>query len=187
MSGRLKGQFFLLGALLLSTLFFLFLPSQVALTGGQVDDMTRIADNLESEIPHSLNVAMLEDGLPQKLGQFTGFLRDEMSERFIDMESLWVVTIPDQSTPGHVEVYSGNWLGESTTVSVTIDTEERTLNLDDGEIDSVDYFNVGDEFDITVKFDERSWSGHLARDKVSLYNLFKVSRGDNLIVKEIVG
>jgi hypothetical protein len=187
MSGRLKGQFFILGALLLSTLFFLFLPSQVAITGGQTRDIDRIADNLESEIPTALNLAMLEDGSPQKLGQFTEFLRDEMSERFIDMESLWVVTIPDQSTPGHVEAYAGNWLGESTTVSVTIEANEETLNLDDGEIDSVEYFNVDDEFDIVVSFDGRSWSGHLARDKVNLYCLFSLSREENIVVKEIIG
>jgi hypothetical protein len=187
MSGRLKGQFFMLGAILLCGLFFVALPAGTTLTGSHTLDMTRLADNLEGEIPHALNLAMLEDGNPSKLGDFMGFSRDKTGERYISLEGLWVVAVPDGASPGDIDVHAGNWLGRPVTVSITAGGPGQEIALDDGESDSRSFSGVGDDFTLEVSFEGRAWSGQVARDKTNLYSYIRLSRGENSIVKEITG
>jgi len=187
LKGRRKGQFFMLGALLLCALFFAALPGQVILTGGHTMDISRLAGNLEREIPHALNLAMLEDGNPSKLGEFTGFVRDSVGERYLDMESLWVVAVPDEENPGGVELYAGNWLGRPVTLYALVDSAGGTLALDDGGTDSRTLYGVGSDFTLDISFEGRYWSGQVARDKTSLYSYLSLSRGGDSIVKEITG
>jgi hypothetical protein len=186
MPGRRKGQFFILGALLLCTAFFLALPAQVTLTGTQTRDIERLADNLESEIPRALNIAMLEDGSPDNLGDFTQFLRQSTRDRYLTLESLWAVTIPDPET-GDVEVYAGNWLGRPVTLSLTMDGSTENLAINDGETGSEVFYGAGSDFTLEVCFEGRAWSARVARDKVNLYNYLSLSRGENSIVREITG
>jgi hypothetical protein len=187
MSGRLKGQFFMLGALLLCAVFFAALPAGTTLTGGYTEDISRLARNLEGEIPHVLNLAMLEDGSPEGLGDFTGFVRNRTGERYLDLESLWAVSVPDQENPGDIEVYAGNWLGRAVTVNIIADGVTESLALDDGEADSETFPGIGSDFTLEVSFEGKYWSGQVARDKVNLYSYLRLSRGENSIVKEITG
>ena len=187
LKGRRKGQFFMLGALLLCAVFFAALPSQVTLTGGYTEDISRLAGNLEGEIPHALNLAMLEDGSPDKLGEFTEFVRDRAGERYLEVESLWVVTVPDEENPGEVEVYAGNWLGRPVSVYVTIEGEEERIMVNGGEIERENFHGVGSDFTLDISFEGISWSGQVARDKTNLYSYLRLSRDENSIVKEIAG
>ena len=184
MSGRRKGQFFILGALLLCTAFFLALPAQVTLTGTPTSDMERLASNIGSEIPRALNLAILEDGTPDRLGDFSSFLRQSTRDRYLTLESLWVATVPDPDT-GDLEVYAGNWLGGPVTASVTIDGDEETFALSDEEIESEVFSDPGSEFTLQVSFGGRTWSAGVARDKVNLYSYLSLSRGENTIVRDI--
>jgi hypothetical protein len=186
-SGRRKGQFFMLGALLLCALFFVALPSQVGLRGGRTLDMERLAENLEGEIPLALNLAMLEDGNPSRLGGFTEFVRGRAGERYLLMESMWVVAVPDTENPGEVELYAGNLLGRPVTLYALVDSVGETLALEDGETGSVTFYGVGSDFTLNITFGERSWSGQMARDKTNVYTYIKLSRDGDSVVKEIVG
>lgn len=187
LKGMRKGQFFLLGALLMCALFSAALPAGTTLTGGHTLDMARLADNLEGEVPRALNLAMLEDGEPSKLGDFMGFAGDMAGERYISLEGLWVVTVPDENDPGDVDVYAGNWLGRPVTVYVTIGGEEEGLVLDEEETGREAFSGVGSDFLMEIGFGDRSWSGRLARDKTNLYGYVMLSRGEDSIVKEISG
>ncbi len=187
MYGKRKGQFFILGALLLCAVFFAAMPAHMAVTGGYAVDIPRVAGNLEGEIPHALNLAMLDDGSPGKLGDFTGFIRDEMNGRYLGMESLWVVAVPDQDSPGDVRIYAGNWLGRPVTVHLIVDSAAESIVLDDSETDSKIFHGVGSDFTLSISFENRTWSGQVARDKTGLYNYMRLSRGDDSVVNEIIG
>ena len=121
MSGRLKGQFFIAGALILCAAFFMFLPQQGLFSSSPDTDLTRLSEYLESEITIAFNIAILEDGNPSKLGDFTSFLKDRLGDRFLEYNGFIVATIPDPANPGDMDVQAGNWLGKSITASVTRD------------------------------------------------------------------
>jgi hypothetical protein len=182
-----KGQFFIMGALLLCVLFFAGLPSQTQFSRSDTMDITTLLDNLESEITVALNLAMLEDGNPSKLGDFSDFLRDKTQERYMDMETLWVVTSPDPNSPGDIDIYAGNWLGESATLYLTIGTNNLNMNLNDQETNYASLSGISDQFDIQISFGERAWSSTLPRDKTNLYSFMSLSRGEDSVIKEIVG
>ena len=185
MSGKRKGQFFIMGAIILCVIFFAGLPVQVIMSTDDTSDITILAENLESEIPRALNLAMLEDGNPDSLDEFIGFARNKTLERYTDLESLWVVTVPDTDNPGSIEVYAGNWFGSPTTLYIIIDSIGVNMNLNDQETDSASFSGVSSQFDIQVSFSGRTWSETLPRDKTNLYSYVSLSRGDNVIVKEI--
>ena len=187
MPGKRKGQFFVAGSLLLCVLFFAGLPAQIMVGSSYTGDLSRLSENLEREIPNALNLAMLGDGNPAKLGDFAGFVRERTADRYVDVETLWVVAVPDQDSPGEVKVYAGNWLGRPCQVSITLDSDNRMLSLNDEGTDSETFSGVPGEFDIRVSFEGRAWSSILARDKTSLYSYLRFSRGENSVAREITG
>ncbi len=185
MPGRLKGQFFMAGALMLCVLFFLGMPMAMVSSTSNTMDMTRLSENMEGELSRAVNLAMLEDGNPARMGEFIEFVRNRTTERYLDMEILAVAAVPDPGSPGDVDVHAGNWLGRPVTISVEVDGNSLDIDLDDEEIAVRSFSGVPGEFVLEVSFEGRTWSGTLPRDKTNLYSYLRLSRGGNLIVKEM--
>jgi hypothetical protein len=66
MHGKLKGQFFILGSLLLCVILFAGLPAMVSPGASETGDLSVLSGNLETEVPMAVNLAMIEDGNPGK-------------------------------------------------------------------------------------------------------------------------
>jgi hypothetical protein len=187
MSGRRKGQFFIAGALVLCAAFFMFLPQENIFSSKPDADLSRLAENLGSELPVAFNTAILEDGDPTKLGEFTSFLKGRLGDRFLDFNGFFVATIPDETNPGDMQVYAGNWLGKSATATVSVDGDLRTIPLDSQEMKSESFSGIGTDLSLDIGFEGRSWSGRIARDKHSLYYYINISRGESVLIREILG
>jgi len=182
----MKGQFFLLGAIVLCVMFFLALPSVSTMNTSDMSDLSALSENLEKELPMALNLAMEEDNSPAKLNNFIDFLKTRTSERYLSLEILDVVAVPDPDNPGDIDVYAGNWLGRAVTLKITVESTEITLNLNDGETDSRSFSGLGSDIDVKIRFEDRIISAQSSRDKTNLYAYMKLSRGENSIVKEII-
>ena len=187
MPGKLKGQFFIAGALSLCVIFFLGLPALVIVSSTDTSDLVTLSDNLEKELPHSMNIAVRDSGNPADIGAFLDFIRTGTDDRLLDMEILWVVVVPDESNPGDIDVHAGNWLGRQESVTTSIDSQDASLELDDREIDSASLSGVSQEYDMAISFGGRSWTGTFPRDKTSMYVYLSLERGTERIVKDISG
>ncbi len=184
MPRRLKGQFFILGAMLLCTLFFLGLPQIAVHSAPRDTGLSPLADNLEREIPHALNLALAEDQDTQKLGEFLDFARNNSAERYSDMEALWVVILPDPGNPGYVSLEAGNWLGRRVSLYLSVDGDGQEIELDDTETASLSFTGLPEAFDMTVSFGGREWSGQASLGKAGIYCYLSLGRGENAVVRD---
>lgn len=182
---RLKGQFFMIGAISLAVLFFLGLPTAMLSGTGGTEDMTVLAENLERELPMAINTILLEGESPSRLGEFLGFVRDNAGSRYMDLGVLCVAAIPDSGNPGDVTIHGFNWLGESTLLGVDIDGDSQQMALDDAGSGSLGYSGVSQGYDIQASWRGGSWSADLPRDKTSICCFLSLSREGNRIMKEI--
>ena len=91
----MKGQFFVLGAIIIITLFFAGLPPKDGLIKEKTDDIVFLFDNVNREYPFALNNALNmsddADSSIDRLMNFTRFTDRLLSERLINYSSLWVV------------------------------------------------------------------------------------------------
>ena len=182
-----KGQFFLLGAIFICTLFFAMLPAHNIAGTGKASDMSELSDNLESEIPRALNLILLDGGEPTELGDFMDFVRDRSAERYISFQGLWVVFEPDPSSPGDWDIHAGNWLRSPVSLFVVVDSSDINMDLDYQETGTRSLAGVSSSPDVQVSFKDRSCSGTLSRDKTSLYSFTSLTRGEDVVVSEKAG
>ena len=180
----MKGQFFILGALLICVMFFIGLPSMVSLVSPDVSDMEGLADNAQQEIPRALNLGILESSGSASLEDFSGFLRSKMWERNIQLSLVWVYSRPSS---GGMDLTVGNYMGASEDISLTLEGDERSFALADGSTRTESFSPTGDPLNLTLGFSSSEKSLSIERNKHSLYCYMVLKRGSELVVKEIVG
>lgn len=180
--GKRKGQFFILGAVLICVLFFVGLP----LYGPQIqsyrEDLSLVSNNMESEFPRALNLA-LRSGSVQGLADFSRFSKNTLAGQNIMFRDLWVTAEPQGSD---VRITVGNFMGESQAVNVAIQGSGQDFDVPDNST-LARVFSAPDSFQITVQFPGHRWSGTWIRDKVSLYAFLENSRGSDVIAEEVQG
>jgi hypothetical protein len=177
----MKGQFFVLGAILLASLFFAGLP----ITGNMIttvsSDLNHISLNMREEFPVALN-NILPSGDVERMGDFSTFLGQQVMQRNADFSNLWLVTEPG----GDLNVTIGNYLGEDITIAVNVSDDLQMLYMPAGTVDSIGFASVPQEFVLRVGFLDVDREMLLERDKVNLYSFFSLSRGMELIKEEVV-
>ena len=186
MSGKLKGQFFIAGALGLCVMFYAGFSMIPVLTSSETRNLEGLSDNLETEIPKALNLILLDSGSPSELGVFMDFLQSRTADRYLTMDSVWIVTSPDPGNPGDVDVSVGNHFGTTQQVRVEVDGDVRTLNLNSGSSTTYSLSGISQDMDVSASFSGRSWSGTIPRDKTNMYCYLGLSRNQDFIAKEIV-
>ena len=180
----MKAQFFILGAILLCSLFFVGLPASRTVYHVQAKDIDYLADNLDRELPHALNLG-LSEGVPvQAMENFTGWVRDLTRGMLVDFSAVWIFTDTDQSS-GNVTVVAGNYMGNPVTIHVELDGDQRELVIPDGSSASTTFGSVADSYDIDLAFGTEARSFSWNRDKVNLFALAEMQRDDDVIRKEI--
>jgi len=183
----MKGQFFILGAVLVCSLFFIGLPRFAPIISQPSADLPYISANLRSELPHAMNLGMKESAVTERLENFTHFIEGALSGHNINYTSLWLV-FRNQSTD--LNVTGGGFLGEDVTVSLNVTdgsgSTVKTLPLPNGTIDDVVFSAVGTNYNVTISFSDQEEGAEWPRDKASLYAFYRLNRGDDVIKNFVV-
>lgn len=180
----MKGQYFILGAILICSMFFIGLPPIQPIREMPSEDMDYIMKNLEHELPHALNLG-LGDGTPrQTMENFTGWVRGFTRRLLINLSSTWVFAMGNEY--GDVTVSVGNFMGTDMIVSVDLDGDQRNIFVQDGDSESTTYTSVGSVYDLSIQFGSESRSFSWNRDKANLFAIIELERGENIARKDIV-
>ena len=178
---KVKGQFFILGAVLMCAVFFVGLP----LYGPQVqvsrEDLKYISDNLEREFPRALNLGMKSGSGTSSLADFSRFADSGLSGQGMDFKGFWVVAEPDGSG---VRITIGNFMGTSQSASITVNGEEWNQEVPDNSTQERIFSGVPDSYQIQIGFPGHSKTSEWLREKVNLYAFASVGRGADLAVAE---
>jgi hypothetical protein len=179
----MKGQFFILGAILICSLFFMGLPRFAPIIKQPSGDIAYLSSNLQSELPHALNLGLNESDPIDRLTNFTHFLETKLQERNINYTSMWLIIQNQSSTD--LNVTGGNFLGEDVSISINVtDGSGSTVNgliLLNGSTNSTTFSSVDPEFNITITFADQEESAEMPRDKTGLYAYYRLTRDDDVI------
>ena len=183
----MKGQFFIIGAILIITLFFTGLPQKDALIKEKTNDIVFLFDNVNREYPFALNNALnmtaTEDPSIDRLMNFTRFADRLLSERLINFSSLWVV---GWNTSSNFNITVGNFLQYDTVVLLNLSGTEFNLSVNFNSTNSTTFSSVSDTFNINISFEGNSENTTWVRDKVNLYTFLIMQRGENQIINEYI-
>jgi hypothetical protein len=179
--GKRKGQFFILGAVLVCMLFFIGLPLYGPQLQSYRKDLSFFSDNLESELPRTLNLGIKAGSGTSSLADFSRFAGSTLSGQGVKFQSLWVVAEPQTSG---VQVTVGNFMGQAQSLSITVDGNSQNLDVPDDSTEGR-FFTASDNFQITISFPGHSKESVWVRNKANLYAFVEMARGDDTAVKEI--
>ncbi len=193
MKKKLKGQFFVLGAILIVTLFFVGLPKPYPLTQTRSSDMVYIFKNLEREYPIALNLGLNESDPVNTLMNFTWFADRVMDEHMINFTVLWIITETTNETSEDLNITIGNFLGHDTIIKVVIVTPGEPSSWTNVTINNNSTNStyrgppspaVAQTFNLTITiFSESETKAftYQQREKVNFYALISIERDENVI------
>ncbi len=181
--GRMKGQFFIIGALLICSLLYIGLAPTISVTVADSADMGRLAENMESELPHALNIGAVSPGVPGALMGFSNFSADAAHGRGISMKCLWVAIEPGQ---GSVNVTVGNLMGAEETVGIDVDGTYMAVRVPDGAFNYTELPVSGPSFTVNITHADGGTAAEMPSNKTSLYAFLQLSRGGDVTRKEIL-
>jgi hypothetical protein len=178
--GKRKGQFFILGAVLICMLFFVGLPLYGPQLQSYRKDLSFVSANLETEFPKALNLGIKEGSGTASLADFSRFSKMTLSGQGMKFQALWVVTEPQ---PLGVQVTVGNFMGQSQALSITVDGSAQNLDVPDNSTEAR-FFAASDNFQMTISFPGHSKEGVWVRNKANLYAFTEIARGSDKVVEE---
>ena len=179
-----KGQFFIIGGLLLAFLMFFGMSIGVNLVTTKTGDLKHVAYNLEAELPHALNIGVNDSSAAWTLRNFTLFSVDRLRGRGTSLTCLWVIF---SGTGSGLNATAGNFMGGGRLVSLNVSGTVEGLWVDDQGTNST-LFPVADQnFTAGVSFDAHEWEEVLLTNKTSLYIYVSLARSaDDVMIKEIL-
>ena len=179
----MKGQFFILGAILISILLFAALPIRgPELKTTLTKDMVYLSDNVKNEFPKAVNLGLSSDKAIDTLRNFTEFVEAVMNEHFIDFNALWLLEQPFNT---NINLTVGNFFDEDVTVYINLSNDLRSLHLPKNSTNYTVFSSVPEEFDLVITFGNRTKIIHWFRDKVNLYMFFSMGRGEEILINEL--
>lgn len=180
----MKGQFFLVGALALILMFYIGISvylSPFSAKPSLGEDIENLFSNIKNEYPRVLNFG-LNDSLPvQTLVNFTNYAIDETEGRGSDFRALWLIT---QNISDDLNITVGNFLGYNTNVTLTISSENKQIQVDDGKTNSAIFTSAPSEFNLTLNFNTKEKNLLLEKYKTNLYLILEMIKGDEIISGE---
>jgi len=188
LKGRgMKGQFFLIAGLLMCVMFFMGLPKPDPLQGPVVEDLKYIYENIETEFSYALTLGLNQSTTIDTMKNFTNFTYTSLSARLVGFDSLWVVSEGNTSTIINVSV--GNFLNEEVNVTLTLTRASGTtaieyINVTKNSTNSTEFHAVTSDFNLTIAFKAESKTVEWERDKVNIYALINLTRGESIKKEE---
>jgi len=182
---RLKGQFFILGALALAIAFYIGLNIPEKIHTPHADDLVFMSRNMKKDLPLALNLGLMDDTGVQTLNNFTLFSKSVMRGHYINYSLVWAVveTLPG----GQINVTVGNYWGEDLDINMNVnDVNQPVSGILDSSTFTTQFPPVGAPFyNFTLEFGEENRTVEFANEKVNLYSLIELKRGEALIREEI--
>ncbi|MBI4020270.1 MAG: hypothetical protein HY367_02975, partial [Candidatus Aenigmarchaeota archaeon] len=130
-----SGQFFILGAILLSVLFFLGLTLTNTLLTSPKKDISFLSENYKRDLPRAFNLGVLQGQSGRSLGNFTNFTDSVLTQNFINFTAFFVVSEPaDNDT---VDITIGNFLDSPLSVDIKLDNSGTLGAVGSGNVQSV--------------------------------------------------
>ena len=127
MARLVKGQFFLLGAILLVIMFLVGLTALRPPSTLPSQDLSYFAENIKIDMPLSLSLGIKAGSVIESLENFTEFTDTILTNRLVNFSTLWVVTEPGYNTALNLSV--GNFLDNEEEVNVTISDATLIANF----------------------------------------------------------
>jgi hypothetical protein len=180
----MKGQFFLVGALLFILMFYLgfslFLsPSHTSpVMGNGISDLF---DNIENEYPRALNFGLNVSKPVDTLANFTDFAINITEGRGSHLRAFWLVT---ENVSDDLNITAGNFLGFSIDVTLNVSGVTKVMYVDNGNTNSSLFTSPPSEFELGLNFNTTEKNLLLEKYKANLYLILEMRKGEDLIVGE---
>ncbi len=180
----LKGQAFLIGAILVCVMFFLGLPKSMPIMESSSNDLHYFSLGIRRELPMALNFGLNESAPIPYLKNFTLYSENTINGYYANFSSIWVVS--RNLTGTGINITVGNFLGSDTSVNLTISGTEKQLSVKNNATNSTTFSSISQEFNLTIEYGSESKTLTWQRNKVNLYASFGITRENNKVSEEIV-
>ncbi len=177
-----KGQFFIIGAIFICALFFFGVSPVMKISKSPADDMNFIADNLQKELPHALNIGVNSSVPVDTAYGFMNFSRDTVLSKGVALEAVWVIFLPIN---GSINASAGN-LDMPGTVGVNVSGTYGGIYVGVDSVNSSVFAVSEPVFNVTVTVSGESFHATLLTNKTSIYSTLSLEREGNTVRKEIL-
>ncbi|MBI4173631.1 MAG: hypothetical protein HY519_02820 [Candidatus Aenigmarchaeota archaeon] len=176
-----KGQFFILGALLILSLMVIGASYQ-PLTNPR--PLAAASDNLQRELPRAYNLGLTQGNGPGALADFTAFLQDGLGSRSISMQAAWLAAMPGN---GEVNFVVGNFLGKPVDFSLNAAGQSWSGRLEDKATFSAELATLADVLAINLTVNGREQQLEWRADKANIYAFYALLADQGNIYGEVSG
>ncbi len=180
-----KGQFFLLGAFLVSTLFFIGLPRPASMNVEGMEDLRYLYVNLQKEIPNAFNLGLGRGDYLGTVKNFTWFADRILKNRRVTFSAVLGFGNNISTTDFNVTVF--NYYGSSVTVNITIGSTMKQLVVANNQSNDTSFTGVGSIFNISFRYAGEEKNMTWARDKSSIYGMINLTRTESAVIKDFYG
>jgi len=179
----MKGEFFLIGALLICLLLFFGLPPEIRMESTAAEDLRFFSDNLGHEIPHALNLGLNGSDPVGTLYNFTGFSISRATDLRFNMTCYWVLFMQQGNA---VNVTAGNFMGSARTFEIEVDGNKKYLQVTPDGVNSTTFAVSGYTFKVIINSGGDSKEATLLTNKTSVYSFISLDRRGSTVRKEIL-
>lgn len=176
----MKGQFFLLGAILLAILFFIGMPLFTPLITNPSEDLPFLSNNLKNEFPVAFNLGLNQSNEEAILTNFTHFVNATLYDKLVNFTGLWVLA---RNTSASVNLTVGNFMG-NTTINFSTGSTTIHLYVQANHSNSTTLPSPGSIYNLSIVFQEKNFTTEWLRDKANLYLFYHLTRGEDEIQEE---
>lgn len=177
----MKGQFFLVGALLMILLFYVGIsvylspPYSVTSPG---EGMHELFENIRGEYPRVANFGLNESCPAGRLSNFTLWVGDIAASRGFGFSAMWILT---ENASDDLNVTAGNFMGYATNLTLNVSGDVDVIELQDGDTDSLVFSSPPSEFEFRVSFNTTEKNLLLEKYKANMYLILEMSKGDDVV------
>ncbi len=179
-SGDGKGQVYMMAAFVFVVLFSIGMSGLRPAVFSERETLGPFLENAASELPVAYNL----ERDTTDLHNFTHFVKSVALEKNIDFRALWLIS---RNRRDNLLVTAGNFLGSKGAVFVKIGSQNASFILEDGEMDSAAFENMGESFRIEIEYEGKKAVLEWKRDKDNLYADVAAERGGNVARRVIDG
>jgi len=181
-SGR-KGQFFIIGAVLICSLLYFGLSPSVTVSVPEGRTAGFLADNIANELPYALNLGINGSGGTETLANFTAFAMNAASETGMQPHVAWVVISPSGSA---LNVSFGNFYSSTATAEVNISGSYKAIYAGDSSVNSTLFSAGGYTYTAWLSVPGGSVTFEAPVNKTALYAVVSLDYGEAIARKEIL-
>ncbi len=180
-----KGQFFLLGAFLISALFFMGLPRSAPIDVEGMDDLRYMAVNLQKEMPNAFNLGLSRGDYLDVMKNFTWFTGRILKNRRVTFSAVLGFGNNISTTDFNVTVF--NYYGSSLVLNITTGSTMKQLVVANNQSNDTSFTGVGSIFNISFRYAGEEKNMTWARDKSSIYGMINLTRAESAVIKDFYG